>query len=122
MGDASSALLELRPVTFRYREADPDGTKPIQYGLIAEEVEKVMPDLVVRNEDGSIETVAYHLLPSLLLSEYQKQNRELVETRAELAETKQDLAAMAGEVAQLRLIVSRLAAASAPVSLAAADR
>ena len=98
MGDASSALLELRPVTFRYKEADLDGTKPIQYGLIAEDVEKVMPDLVVRNEDGSIETVAYHLLPSLLLSEYQKQNRELVETKARL-ET------MEAELATLRLAV-----------------
>lgn len=122
MGNASSPLLELRPVTFRYKEVDADGTKPIQYGLIAEEVEKVLPELVVRNEDGSVETVAYHLLPSLLLNEYQKQNRELVETKAALAGTKQDLAAMASEVAQLRLIVSRLAAASAPVSLAAADR
>ena len=113
MGNASSPLLELRPVTFRYKLADPDGTKPIQYGLIAEEVEKVMPDLVVRNEDGSVETVAYHILPSLLLNEYQKQNRELLETRAALA-------AMQSELAALKLAVNRLASAAQPTALAAA--
>ena len=107
MGDASSPLLNLRPVTFRYKQTDPDGTKPIQYGLIAEEVEKVMPDLVVRNEDGSVETVAYHILPSLLLNEYQKQNERMM--------------AMEAEIAQLRLLVSRLAAAPQPASLAAQD-
>ncbi len=73
MGEASAALRQLRPVTFRYKKPYDDGSKPIQYGLIAEEVAEVLPDLVVFNADGKPETVAYHLLPSFLLAEYQRQ-------------------------------------------------
>lgn len=102
IGDASSALLKLQPVSFRYKEADGAGQKPLQYGLIAEEVDEVMPELVVRNSEGGIETVAYQMLPSLLLNEYQKQNRELLNTREKLAEMEVQLTAM-------RLTLSRLA-------------
>ena len=70
MCDASSCLMELRPVTFRYK-TQPDG--PRHFGLIAEEVEQVMPELVVRDVTGQIETVAYHELPAMLLNELQKQ-------------------------------------------------
>ena len=111
MGDASSALMQLRPVTFRYKDADEDGTRPLQYGLIAEEVAKAMPDLAVYNADGTPESVAYQVLPSLLLNEYQKQNRELAETKAKLA-------AMQSEMDALKLMVSRLASAQPAVHLA----
>jgi hypothetical protein len=53
MGDASSGLLRLRPVAFRYKKAYADGSKPLDYGLIAEEVAEVYPDLVVRGADNS---------------------------------------------------------------------
>jgi hypothetical protein len=74
MGDASSGLMRLRPVTFRYKKAFNDGSKPIQYGLIAEEVAEVYPDLVARSADGQIETVKYQVLDSMLLNELHKQN------------------------------------------------
>jgi hypothetical protein len=139
MGDASNPLMNLRPVTFRYKEAESDGSKPIQYGLIAEEVEKVMPDLVIYNAQGTPESVAYETLPSLLLNEYQKQGRkladaetylaanqsELVETKAKLAAAEDRLAAsdarlesIESELAALKLAVSRLAAAPAAIKLA----
>ena len=73
MGDASSGLLRLRPVTFRYKQPFADGSKPIEYGLIAEEVAEVYPDLVAHSADGQIETVKYQLLDSMLLNELQKQ-------------------------------------------------
>lgn len=85
MGDVSNRLMSLQPVTFRYKEADSAGNKPIQYGLIAEDVDLVMPEIVVCNEDGLPETVAYHVLPSLLLNEYQKQHKELSDTKVKLA-------------------------------------
>lgn len=72
MNDASSGLMRLRPVTFRYKKAFADGTKPVQYGLIAEEVAEVYPDLVSRNSAGEIETVKYEVLDSMLLNEVQK--------------------------------------------------
>jgi hypothetical protein len=75
MGDASSGLLDLRPVTFRYTKSYADGSKPLDYGLIAEEVADVYPNLVSRSLDGQIETVQYHKLTPMLLNELQKQER-----------------------------------------------
>ena len=74
MDDASSGLLRLRPVTYRYRQPYADGSKPIDYGLIAEEVADVYPDLVVKGADGQIQTVQYHKLTPMLLNEVQKEH------------------------------------------------
>src|SRR6185295_15509483 len=83
MGDSSSKLLRLRPVTFKYKpELDPSGTP--QYGLIAEEVERVFPGLVAYDSNGRIETVKYHLLSALLLNELQKSHRQQLAQAAEI--------------------------------------
>ena len=79
MGDASKGLLSLRPVTFRYKKPDSDGSKPLEYGLIAEEVAEVYPELVVRGADRQIESVQYQKLPAMLLNELQKQYRQIQE-------------------------------------------
>ena len=79
MGELSDRLMDLRPVTFRYKQADDNGNKPLQYGLIAEEVARVYPDLVVYNNDGQIQSVQYHQLPPLLLNELQKQHHRVEE-------------------------------------------
>jgi len=87
MAEASSGLLRLRPVTFRYRRPYEDGSKPIDYGLIAEEVAEVYPDLVVKTADGQVETVQYQKLTPMLLNEVQKltqQNRQLADRVANL--------------------------------------
>jgi Chaperone of endosialidase len=86
MGDVSSGLLMLRPVTFRYKKPYTDGAKPIQYGLIAEEVAEVYPDLVTRSADGEIETVKYHVLVPMLLNELQKQAARIAALEDRLAE------------------------------------
>jgi hypothetical protein len=75
MGDASTNLLRLRPVTYRYKEAYADGSKPMDYGLIAEEVAEIYPGLVIKSRDGLIETVQYQKLAPMLLNELQKQNQ-----------------------------------------------
>lgn len=77
MADASSGLMQLRPVTFRYEKPFADGSKPIQYGLIAEEVEEVFPDLVAHSVDGQIESVKYQVLDSMLLNELQKEHQRV---------------------------------------------
>ena len=74
MGTASSDVMRLHPVTFRYRKPFADGSKPVQYGLIAEEVADVYPELVVRSWDGQIESVKYQVLDSMLLNELQKEH------------------------------------------------
>jgi hypothetical protein len=94
MGAASRDLLGLRPVTFRYRQASSDGTRPRQYGLVAEEVAEVYPDLVAYDDDGQPSTVFYHVLPAMLLNELQRQERELTALRGELAELRDRLEAL----------------------------
>ena len=79
MGDASSGLSHLRPVTYRYQQPYEDGSKPRDYGLIAEEVAQVFPDLVVKSPDGEIETVQYHKLIPMLLNELQKLQAKFAE-------------------------------------------
>ena len=76
MAEASDRLLSLRPVKFRYKKANTSGEKPIQYGLIAEEVAKVYPELVVRDATtGRIDAVRYEELAPMLLNEMQRQQK-----------------------------------------------
>ena len=74
MGGSTQKLHELRPVSFHLK-SDPKGT--VQYGLIAEEVNKIYPELVIRDDAGAIQGVRYDELAPLLLSEVQQQQREL---------------------------------------------
>ncbi|HET9653476.1 MAG TPA: tail fiber domain-containing protein [Usitatibacter sp.] len=86
MDKASSALMKLRPVTFRYKPAPGAAPRSLQYGLIAEEVAQVYPGLVAHSADGQVETVMYQYLPAMLLNEYQKQQREIAELREQVRE------------------------------------
>jgi hypothetical protein len=101
MGDMSGVLMKLTPVTFRYKRPYADGGKPIQYGLIAEEVAEVLPGLAVFNADGQPETVKYHLLPSFLLAGYRQQQRT-IDAQAELIATLQNrLSRLEAQLARL---------------------
>jgi hypothetical protein len=84
MGEASSGMLRLRPVTFRYKGALAAGSRPLDYGLIAEEVAEVQPDLVGYSRTGEVETVHYEKLVPMLLNELQRQHRQLAELKARL--------------------------------------
>jgi hypothetical protein len=77
LGDASSKLSQLRPVTYRYKQPYADGSKPLDYGLIAEEVAAVYPDLVAKDKDGQPQSVQYHKLIPMLLNELQKMQAEI---------------------------------------------
>jgi hypothetical protein len=89
MGEASRDLMRLRPVTFRYKKPIANGSKPTQYGLIAEEVDEVYPDLVAHSADGQIETVKYQVLDSMLLNEAQRQQAEIGAQREQLRRLEQ---------------------------------
>jgi hypothetical protein len=84
MGDASSDLMKLRPVTFRYKQAQEDGSHPLQYGLVAEEVAEVNPGLVQFDKDGQPQTVLYHILPAMLLNELQKEHQKIEDQEKQL--------------------------------------
>src|SRR4029453_4033452 len=76
MDKASEAILVLKPFTFRYKhELAPDGIP--QFGLVAEEVEKVNPDLVARDADGKVYTVRYEAVNAMLLNEFLKEHRKV---------------------------------------------
>jgi len=77
MGDTTDTLMSLRPVRFRYKVYGPDS--PFQYGLVAEEVAEVAPELAARNNDGKIETVFYDKVNAMLLNQVQTQQRMIEE-------------------------------------------
>jgi hypothetical protein len=86
LGAASERVYDLHPVAFRYRQADEKGEKPIQYGLVAEEVAETLPELVVHDAAGRPSTVAYQVLPTLLLNELQKEHQQIADLKAQIAE------------------------------------
>jgi hypothetical protein len=95
MGGQSDVLLSLRPVSFRYKpEIDPQGIP--QFGLIAEEVEQVAPELVVRDAKGAVYSVRYEQVNAMLLNEFLKQHRQVQELKQELQELKAQVAEMRG--------------------------
>jgi len=109
MGEASDKLYELRPVTFRYKqyvkeaikEGKDPGSVPRTYGLIAEEVAAVFPDLVAYGKDGKPETVKYRLLAPMLLNELQKEHRRVEADESELHSQADELERERAEVTLL---------------------
>jgi trimeric autotransporter adhesin len=84
MDKASEGIHALKPVTFHYKkELDPEGIP--QFGLVAEEVEKVNPDLVARDADGKVYTVRYEAVNAMLLNEFLKEHRTVQELKKEIA-------------------------------------
>ena len=77
MGEGSSRLMKLRPVTFHYKAELDKGERLLQYGLIAEEVAEVYPELVQHGNSGEPLTVRYHELSPMLLNEVQRQHRQI---------------------------------------------
>ena len=101
MDAASEALYSLQPVTFRYkRSIDPTGSR--QWGLVAEEVAKAEPDLVVRDEKGQIFGVRYEAVNAMLLNEFLKEHRKVEEQNAKIQALEQS-------VAELKAAVERIA-------------
>jgi hypothetical protein len=110
MVDASERLFKLRPVKFHYKQPDASGSKPIQYGLIAEEVAEVFPELAVYNKDGKPESVAYHLLAGLLLNEPQKEHQDLQQEHQTVQAERAELHAMKRQVAKAQELEQKLVA------------
>ena len=90
MERASEALFGLKPVTFRYKkEIDPKGLP--QFGLVAEEVEKVSPDLVIRDAEGKVNTVRYEQINAMLLNEFLKEHKKVEELQTTVAEQRKGM-------------------------------
>jgi polyhydroxyalkanoate synthesis regulator phasin len=115
MGDSSSKLFQLRPVTFFYKPQYDDGSRLLQYGLIAEEVAKVYPEMVAYGRDGQPYTVKYQSLAPMLLNELQKQHtvvaaqQDAIKTQQEQVNAQQQqMQAQQQQIEQLQQRLSRL--------------
>jgi hypothetical protein len=93
MGETSTNLMRLRPVTFHYKKEYVAGDGRLQYGLIAEEVAEVYPELVMYDDQGRAKTVVYQQLSGMLLNELQKQHQQVQELTERLARLEQVLTA-----------------------------
>jgi septal ring factor EnvC (AmiA/AmiB activator) len=105
--------MRLRPVTYRYKQPFGDGSKPIQYGLIAEEVAEVYPDLVAHSADGQIETVKYQVLDSMLLNEVQRQQAEIRRLEQKIDEQNQQNQSLQERLAKLETALTSMSPVSA---------
>jgi hypothetical protein len=109
MDNASEALLALKPVTFRYKkEIDPVGIS--QFGLVAEDVQKVNPDLVVRDKEGKPYSVRYDQVNAMLLNEFLKEHRMVQEQKANIAKLKQSFAQQQKQIEALTAGLQKVSA------------
>jgi hypothetical protein len=99
--EASAGLGKLRPVVFRYKAELANGPRPLEYGLIAEEVAEIYPELVVLGTDGQPAGVKYHVLPAMLLNEFQRQQRQLESQAARLEAQRRELEELRAQVRAL---------------------
>src|SRR6266536_1958393 len=113
MGQASEVIYGLKPVSFRYKkEIEP--TRPRGFGLIAEDVEKVSPDLVTRGGDGKVNSVRYDQVNAMLLNEFLKEHRKFEELEATVAEQKKGMEVLAS---QLKEQAAQIQGVSAQIEL-----
>jgi Chaperone of endosialidase len=105
MENASEAILALKPVTFHYKS---DKANTPQFGLIAEEVAEVNPDLVVRDENGEIYTVRYDAVNAMLLNEFLKEHRKVEEQSRKIQEQEATIAELRSDAAYERTTISGL--------------
>ena len=109
MGTTSEALLSLRPVSFHYKEEFESKGIP-QFGLIAEEVAKICPDLVVRNGKGEIYSVRYEAVNAMLLNEFLKEHRAFLKEQRKVDEQDATISQLKSTVSQQQKGMEALAA------------
>ncbi len=116
MDKASEAILALKPVTFRYKkDLDPEGVP--QFGLVAEQVEKVNPELVAYDDEGKPYSVRYEAVNAMLLNEFLKEHHKVQEQEALMAqlrsndaEQQQDIKALAATVKEQAAQIQKVSA------------
>src|SRR6266487_5463891 len=109
MEDASEALFALKPVTFRYKhDIDPDPAE--RFGLVAEEVEKVKPDLVVCDQEGRPNVVRYDSINAMLLNEFLKEHKKVDEQGATITELKKEIGSLTATVKEQAAQIQKVSA------------
>jgi hypothetical protein len=122
MENASETIHALRPVTFRYKK-EVDATRSLSFGLIAEEVAKVSPDLVTPDREGKPETVRYEAINAMLLNEFLKEHRTVQEQGNTIAELKSEIANLTeivkDQTRQMEKVTAQLESTEAAVRIVA---
>jgi len=114
MNKASEAILALNPVAFRYKkELDPKGVP--QFGLVAEEVEKVAPDLVRRDRDGKLQAVRYDAVNAMLLNEFLKAHRKMHDQQEMIAQQQKQIEALTAGLQKVSAQVEASKFATGPI-------
>jgi hypothetical protein len=123
MDNASEGILAIKPVAFHYKD---DATNTPQFGLIAEDVAEVNPDLIMRDENGEIYTVRYDAVNAMLLNEFLKEHRTVQEQGATIAELKKEIANLSATVkeqaTQLQRVSAQVGAIRSAPQFVASDR
>jgi hypothetical protein len=108
MDSASETLYRLKPVTFRYNK-EINARQTLEYGLVAEDVADVDPNLAIRNKDGEIESVSYTAVNAMLLNEFIKEHRRVEELKSAMAQQRKDFeAAIVQQQKTTEALVARL--------------
>ena len=107
MDKASEAILALKPVTFQYKS---DTKGEAQFGLIAEEVAEINPELVTCDKDGEIYSVRYEAVNAMLLNEFLKEHRTVQEQGATIAELKNAIANLTETVKEQAAQIQKVSA------------
>jgi hypothetical protein len=107
MEKASEAILSLKPVTFKYN-ADKNGRT--QYGLIAEEVATVNPDLVVQHKNGDISTVRYEQVNAMLLNEFLKEHKKVQNLEVTVAQQQQGMEVLTAQLKEQAAQIQKVSA------------
>ena len=110
MDRASEVIYDLKPVSFRYKpEIEP--TRPLGFGLIAEDVEKIAPNLVTRGSDGKVNSVRYEAVNAMLLNEFLKEHRKMEKLESTVAQQRKDFEAVVDQLkAQIQKVSAQLEA------------
>ena len=113
MNSTSEAILALKPVTFHYKS---DNTNTPQFGLIAEEVAEVNPNLIVRDENGDIYTVRYDAVNAMLLNEFLKEHKKVEQQQAVISQLQSKVAKQEANAARQQKQIEALTAGLQKVS------
>jgi len=121
MAAASEALLALRPITFHYKP-ELDKTCTPQFGLVAEEVAKVNPDLVTRDAKGELTTVRYEAVNVMLLNEFLKEHKKVAKQEATITQLKNDFQTVSTQqTKEIQLLSAQLTEQAAQIQKVSAQ-
>jgi hypothetical protein len=109
MDKASEALFALKPVTFRYKK-EIDRTHALSFGLIAEEVVGISPDLIIRDRDGKPESVRYDQVNAMLLNEFLKEHKKVQDLEVTVAQQKKGMEMLSARLKEQAAQIQKVSA------------